>query len=158
NTCSNCHHDHQGRLNSLVRLNDADCTKCHSDLGKWHDAAQSQTKARGEQPYQNKITKFTTEHPDFRSLNIEKNPRTLKFSHAVHMAPGQTMKMTVGQVAKLSNPTVAELYRKPGQADDAMVQLDCASCHKLDSGVGSPEFDKQKAALDAMGEPTRALA
>src|SRR4051794_3228314 len=29
--CSNCHHDHKGRLVSLVRLSDAECTKCHAD-------------------------------------------------------------------------------------------------------------------------------
>ena len=151
NRCSNCHHDHLGRLYSLVRIADDHCTRCHTDLDKRHDAAKSLS---GGTPYQNKITGFASDHPEFRSLDIAKNPRTLKFSHAVHMAPGQTMKMTVGQVAKLSNPTVAELYRRPGQPDDALVTLDCASCHKLDSGAGSPEYDKLKAALDAFGEPT----
>jgi hypothetical protein len=154
NRCSHCHHDHNGRLNSLVRLSDADCTKCHADLGKWHDAAKS----KAGTPYQNAITSFATDHPEFRSLNIQKNPRTLKFSHAVHVAPGQTAKMSVARIGERSGPDAAALYRKPGQADDALVTLDCAACHKLDSGVGGPAFDKLKAELDAFGEPTRALA
>src|SRR5436190_24002924 len=52
--CSNCHHDHNGRAHSLTRISDNHCTKCHSDLGKWHDKAKSLSGT----PYQNKVTDF----------------------------------------------------------------------------------------------------
>jgi hypothetical protein len=155
NRCSNCHHDHLGRLNSLIRLSDADCTKCHNDLAKWHDPAKS----RAGTPYQNKITGFASDHPQFRSLTINpEKDRKMKFSHAVHMTAGLTVGMKLDQVARLSNPTVAELYRQPGQDPNSQVKLECASCHKLDAGPGSAEYDKLKAALDSFNEPTRLLA
>ena len=161
--CSNCHHDHLGRLNSLVRLSDADCTHCHNNLSQWHDASLSKTKSRNEQPYHNAITDFATNHPDFRSLDPATKPRTLKFSHAVHMNPGQAYApggkeaMTLARVRALSGPAAAERYRTPGQADDALVTLDCASCHKLDAGTGTAAFDNLKAALDKFGEPSQTL-
>jgi hypothetical protein len=159
NRCSNCHHDHNGRLHSLVRLPDDHCTRCHSDLSKHHDSNKSQAGT----PYQNKVTSFVTDHPEFRSFDLKGKPRTLKFSHAVHMNPGQAYApggkeaMTVGHVQALSGRASAERYRKSGQGDDALVTLECASCHKLDPGRGTAEFDKLKAVLDATGEPTRSL-
>jgi hypothetical protein len=152
--CSNCHHDHEGRLNSLVRLNDADCAKCHADLSKW-TAVKSQ--------YAEKITNFVTDHPPFRSLDIENKPRTLKFSHAVHMNPGAAYSpdgsggLTLDQVATLSSPEAAERYKKPGQKGSDQVQLDCASCHQLDSGAGTDAYDKLKAQLDKFGQPAKAV-
>lgn len=156
--CSNCHHDHEGRLNSLVRLSDADCTKCHANLAEWTVAAKAATP-----PYAAKVTNFVTDHPEFRSLDIADRPRTLKFSHALHMNPGAwyapdgTAGLTVADVAKLSDPAAAERYRRPGQKDTDRVQLDCASCHKLDAGAGTPAFDKLKAGLDALGQPAKAV-
>jgi hypothetical protein len=160
--CSHCHHDHLGRLNSLVRLSDADCTKCHADLGQWHDAAKSKAAAEGK-PYQNSVTNFVTNHPEFRSLSLDKKPRTLKFSHAVHMNPGAAYTpggkeaMTPARIRELSGDAAAARYAKPGQADTAPVQLDCASCHKLDPGAGTPEFDRLKAALEQFNEPTKSI-
>src|SRR5262249_40532293 len=55
NRCSNCHHDHNGRFNSLIRLADADCIKCHTNLKKWYHDENSLTKKRGEQPYQDAV-------------------------------------------------------------------------------------------------------
>lgn len=163
--CSHCHHDHLGRLNSLVRLSDADCTKCHANLGSWRDAAKSQTAKNGEKPYQDSITNFVTNHPDFRSLSLEEKARTLKFSHAVHMNLGQTysgksddkVAMTPARIRELSGGAAAARYTKPGQDANAPVQLECASCHKLDPGAGTPEFDRLKSALDKFNEPARSV-
>jgi hypothetical protein len=166
NVCSNCHHDHLGRLNSLVRLSDADCTQCHTDLGKWHDAAKSLTQKEGKL-YQNSITNFVTNHPEFRSLDVARpgRERTLTFSHAVHMNPGQTYTpsgkeaMTSARIRELnpSNPAVADRYRLSGQSENAPVQLDCASCHKLDSGIGTQDYDSAKTAMQRFNEPARAI-
>jgi hypothetical protein len=157
-TCSNCHHDHNGPLHSLVRLQDDHCTRCHTDLGKWHDASKSLAGT----PYQNKVTSFVSDHPEFRSLDPKAQPRTLKFSHSVHMNPGQAYApggkeaMTVGKLRKLGGEAAAARYA-PGAPDDALIQLDCASCHKLDSGRGTEAFGRLKAALGETGEPVRAL-
>ncbi len=153
-TCSNCHHDHEGRLNSLVRLNDADCTKCHAELSKW-----TATKPA----YEERVTNFVTNHPPFRSLDITNKPRTLKFSHAVHMNPGAAYApdgsggLTLDQVAKLSSADAAKRYQKPGQKGTDLVQLDCASCHKLDSGAGTEAFDQLKDQLDKFGQPAKSV-
>ncbi len=157
NRCSNCHHDHNGRLGSLVRLADKDCNQCHENLGKYHDAANS----KATKPYQNKITNFVTDHPEFRSLDIEKNPRTLKFSHAVHMTAGQAYDpgqagMTVGQLRKIGGGAAVTRYAPAGATDDTKIQLNCVSCHALDSGIDTTGFQDIKKTL-AKGDPTHSL-
>ncbi len=156
NRCSNCHHDHLGRLNSLVRHPDADCNQCHRDLAKWHDADKSLTKKKGEQPYLNKITGFSTDHPEFRSLETAP-PRTLKFSHAFHMNPGFNTEMTLPALGNLYGADVAKRYTAPKQPDN-LVRLQCASCHTLDSGTAdTDQFKDQKKTLTADGQPSRAF-
>lgn len=161
NRCSSCHHDHEGRLNSLVRLQDKDCNWCHADLGKYHDPERSLTKARGEAPYAAKVTNFVREHPEFRSLDISKNPRTLTFSHAVHMSPGQAYSadgkeaMTVARLRELGGGAAVARYA-PGGADGARIELKCADCHALDAGAGTPALDAVKATL-GKGAPADAM-
>jgi hypothetical protein len=158
--CSNCHHDHNGRLNSLVRIADTHCTGCHGNLTKWNEPNKSPSGTM----YENEVTDFAKEkgHPKFRSLTLDERPRTLTFSHALHMNPGQAYSpdgkeaMTVGKLRKLAGDAAAARYA-PGAADDAKVRLDCASCHQLDPGRGTKEFDALKAQLDAAGEPTKSL-
>jgi hypothetical protein len=167
--CSNCHHDHQGRLFSLVRLNDRDCNACHENLAKWHDPDKSLSKHDGG-PYANKVTNFVTDHPKFRSLAGEDGeekgppkhkPRTLIFSHGVHMSPGQAYDptgkeaMTVQKLRALGGKVAVDRYA-PGAADGDKVQLACASCHTLDTEIGSSRFQKETATLDK-GDPIRAL-
>jgi hypothetical protein len=116
--CASCHHDHQGRTNSLVKLTDNHCVRCHSHLAS--------------SAYAPKITSFTTDHPDFRPL-AKPRPSTIKFSHAQHLTPGMAevpgskAAMTLAMLKDLSPR--AEGYRKPGQKDTDLVTLDCKSCH-----------------------------
>jgi hypothetical protein len=158
--CADCHHDHQGVASSLTRIDDAHCTKCHANL------ADHQTSTnRG---YHGKITSFVSDHPEFKAL-IDHPPgtpvtdRKLKFSHAQHLTPGQAYTqggkeaITIARLRELSGAENAERYRKPGQSDDKPVTLDCASCHRLDSGTQTPDFDKLKAALDSQGQPERSI-
>jgi hypothetical protein len=148
--CSNCHHDHAGRANSLVRISDGHCTRCHADLAAYRGAGTPNCAAT--------VTNFATDHPEFRPLAVPPI-RTLKFSHALHMTPGQVHAengreaMTATRLRELSGPT-ADGYRAVGPGDDR-IQLDCASCHRLDSGAGTPEFDRLRA-TQAAGEPGRA--
>jgi hypothetical protein len=120
-SCGGCHHDHQGRDASLVRLPDTDCTNCHGNL-----AAHADGKAR----FQVSVTRFEPDHhPPFRPL---KDPGRLKFNHNVHLALGME-----GAKWKLSDIPQAdrERYRQPGQRDDkALVQLACSSCHTQSAG------------------------
>ena len=169
NRCSNCHHDHNGRLNSLVRLADKDCNQCHQNLGDYHDPAKS----KAGKPYQNAITSFVKDHPEFRSLGVDPNARTLTFSHAVHMTPGQTYEggqgkplMTVERLRTLNGgagPAAAAAVARyaPGAAEGDAVQLACASCHALDAGTSDNGKDglryKQLKDTLANGDPTRAL-
>ena len=119
NTCSSCHHDHKGRANSLVKLTDPHCVRCHSNLAS--------------HTFATKVTNFAEDHPPFRSLATR--PSTMKFSHAQHMTPG--MVLAEGAKGAWTLDTIPtgkrERYRLAGQADTAVVQLDCKSCHSLDS-------------------------
>lgn len=132
--CNNCHHDHNGRGNSLVRIADSHCTTCHADLP---------AHATGPTAYQTSITDFAVNHPEFRPLT-EDAKRTLKFSHALHMAPGQAYTsggketLTVGRLRQLFGDSAADRYARSGQTADSPVQLDCASCHQLDGGRPGP--------------------
>jgi len=168
NTCSNCHHDHNGRANSLVRISDSHCTLCHGNISTWHTAQL------GQRAYAQKVTHFVTDHPEFVPLNGGKPiDRTLIFSHAVHMTPGQLYDSkqrgpwTIGDIRRVSDDVIAERYRKVGESDSSPVRLECASCHNLDSGTTGTldqkqetkptEFEQWKGELTKMGQPTRAL-
>ena len=131
-SCSACHHDHQGRDFSLVRVVDNDCTQCHKEL-KNHQHEPSDAD-------QASIQSFVDGHPDFKGVKTGFE-RTMHFNHQHHMTPGvayskQAIDNKTGGAMKLKDiPTeYRERYRQPGQGDDAIVQLNCASCHQLDSG------------------------
>lgn len=151
--CSNCHHDHGGRTFSLVQLADNNCTRCHADLAS--------NQAKGSPKCAAKVTDFVKDHPEFRPLTTPPE-RKLKFSHSLHMNPGQVHlqggqeAMTVGKLRKLSGDAAAARY-STSTNDSDLVKLECASCHKLDSGGGTPDYTKLKAELDALGEPTRSV-
>jgi hypothetical protein len=118
--CADCHRDHRGRDASLVRLADADCTRCHANPTS--GAA---------------VAAFPNGHPEFRAVSpktdAEKHRRTLKFSHAVHMAAG----MNVGTGYRFADiPDAVDRTRYMallGETDpNAPVKLNCAACHRLD--------------------------
>jgi hypothetical protein len=137
-TCAGCHHDHQGADFSLVRMKDNECTSCHQNLTA-HIA--SGTKAEGSRKYENIVKQFNAAnhpafHPEGAKVTGEKleDKSRLKFNHARHMMPGIVKKP--GDIPyKIEDiPLVAERgrYQKTASLQEA-VQLDCASCHVLDS-------------------------
>ena len=140
--CENCHHDHGGRTNSLVKLTDQHCTSCHADL------RNHTVDGAGEKPpYHDRITGFAdATHPEFRSL--ARKDRGLKFSHALHMAPGQLGRKdarpwSFGDPEK--DTTVRDRYTVRDPANPSLVQLRCESCHQLDSDfaeTGRPGGDE----------------
>ncbi len=131
--CGRCHRDHRGREVSLVRVGDSDCTNCHRNLQAHTEGATS--------PFENKVTAFATDHPDFRSRKAD--PGKIKFNHFQHMLPGQMPdgtaaenQWTLGRIKAL-DPAAYERYKnqpwQKGKGDNDAVVLDCASCHQLDS-------------------------
>jgi hypothetical protein len=123
--CASCHRDHRGRDASLVHLADSDCTQCHRDL-----AAHRREGATGLE-YKSDIPRFAKgDHPEFRILRDKRrDPGSLKFNHKRHMTAGLEASFTL---AKIPNAKDRARYGKPGD-DKTLVQLDCASCHQLDS-------------------------
>ena len=129
--CADCHRDHQGRTASLVRLADETCVRCHGALkdhqkavsieGLWKDATAF---ARPDG------------HPEFRAVDPArgKPERTLKFSHATHLAKGMGVGsgFTFAKIADAAERTrFMTLLGQPVPA--AVVQLDCTACHQLET-------------------------
>lgn len=128
-SCATCHRDHRGRGASLVRLDDAQCTACHADL-------ESHLPPGTELKFAAHVTGFSADegHPPFRTLEAD-DPGWLKFTHAQHLQAG--MPRVPGEAGwfrlnEIDGPQ-REAYRQAGQSDDDLVQLDCRSCHALDT-------------------------
>jgi hypothetical protein len=129
--CADCHREHQGRTASLTRLTDDTCVRCHAALTEHAKVASSNTTAK-------QATGFAhpAGHPEFRAVDASrgKADRTLKFSHATHLAKG----MAVGSgftFAKIANEAErARWMTTLGRTDPAtVVQLDCKACHQLEA-------------------------
>lgn len=161
--CANCHHDHQGADHSLVRLTDDHCTRCHGNLSAHRRPGAGPDLPPGVLA----ITDFATNHPDFRPLAMDPKDRRLRFSHALHMTPGQAYSpggkeaMTVGKLRELTGDA-AERFVRPGQADGDLVELKCASCHQLDAGQPGGDKDPDRAPFAELtaalgGLPRKAL-
>jgi hypothetical protein len=142
-TCAGCHREHRGRDASLVRLDDSFCTHCHLDLPR-HTAG-------GDLKFAKNVSRFSYDgHPEVRFLKETSAVQKLKFNHKLHMAAGMATPEKGDPNLTLGRLPAAQRKRYEGQqekkGDDARVQLQCASCHQLDSGdVG----------VDAAGLPQR---
>lgn len=135
-SCAACHADHQGLGAHLARPADRVCNDCHADI------ASHRTKSLFE-PAMNNVARFASlapeqfAHPGFRSLPAEDN-NDFKFNHQLHLLPGQWPKdgkpegaWKLGQIPE----DLREKYRtSPDQPLDALVQLDCNSCHVTATG------------------------
>ena len=132
NNCASCHPEHRGHGARLTRPPDAACLACHAAPAGRHPA----------------VTDFATDHPPFASP--PRFSRQLKFSHAVHLAPGLALAGD-GQPRRLTwadVPAAATQARRAhaSEAADpkAPVRLGCAACHQLQSGdaAGGPAPDR----------------
>src|SRR5262249_20495310 len=143
--CGGCHHDHQGRDASLVRFDDAACTRCHADLAAhWTNSADS---SKSGPAYAAAIRGFSAAqgHPEFRKLSEMDGGyrRTLKFNHALHMTAGMDGAKALGQGETpeqylWTRERIAEGERDrygsvTGKQGHELVQLTCSSCHQLDA-------------------------
>lgn len=151
--CVGCHADHQGRDHDLTRVADEKCAQCHDNL--------ESVCPSGSRVVDKKITSFSSQHGDFRSLQTE-DPGTVTFDHAQHLKPGQA-----GQDKDLIRlgdlePEMRERYRRKmlelkqsdpqwaalDTSDDGLVQLDCASCHQIN---GAPSGSVALSGDDEVG-------
>jgi hypothetical protein len=108
-------------------MDDRMCTRCHGDIKK--EKADSKLAD---------VTRFDSQHPEFRPL---KKTANLKFSHYHHLRPGMTERSDDKQSFKLSDIPDADQrkrYARDGDKPDALVQLNCESCHQLDSLTALP--------------------
>lgn len=125
--CGHCHGEHKGRDHDLVLLTNRQCLSCHEQLADVCPA----TTVRGS------VVDFTEQgHGDFASL-AKPDPGKVKFDHRQHMLPGQVNEgekggMTIGML----DPSARLKYRREGQDDASLVQLECASCHQLSGMPG----------------------
>lgn len=132
--CTACHHDHAGATGRLLAVEDSLCTTCHQKLADHFVPVKT-----GQGPAYLNVSEFNThEHPEFAVLrDKQKDPGTISFNHARHLIPGMGTDpakkgpFTLAQLA----PKDREIYRKPEQtSDDALVNLDCRSCHRPEVG------------------------
>jgi hypothetical protein len=138
NDCANCHHDHNGRDHSLVRISDNHCTHCHQNLPAHVD---------GSADFAPTITGFTRDHPEFKPL-IQGLDRRLKFSHALHMTAGLVYTAddkhpwSPEGLGKQLNTNVAARFAAD---EENRIQLKCGDCHLLDAGrTASPNENRDK--------------
>jgi hypothetical protein len=140
-SCASCHIEHRGRTANLSKVPDSTCTACHADL-----SAHTQD---GTTDYANKITRFDRDHPQFRlgergkrqELGKAIDPGKLRFNHAAHLREGVRLADKDAGGWKLGNikdKVLRERYRQEqpegkGREDKDFVQLECSSCHQLDS-------------------------
>jgi hypothetical protein len=143
-TCRSCHHDHNGKNFSLVLISDNHCTQCHQNL-KQHPPAT------GSSIYHETITNFqlsgSGSHPEFRLMKEpEKYNRTLKFSHGLHMTSGLTVdshrdpkgeKRGAWTLADIPDKMQKfyEQFEVSNSEGKKVLQLQCSSCHELDSNL-----------------------
>ncbi len=145
--CAECHRDHAGREASLVQLPDASCTACHRDL-------DSAVAPPHRLKFEKSISHFDSDgHPAF--LSARSDPGRLKFNHALHMTRGLLFTGGSGRPVTFAGLPAADHQRygwRKGVDLGAWVQLDCASCHRLDdrSDVGTKQAD----ILSAGGRPS----
>lgn len=76
--CSACHAEHEGPV-SLREVPDADCVRCHADLGPHRPAGIGTS-------FASSITSFAGDHPEFAVIEKKKQDEArLFFHHAKHL-------------------------------------------------------------------------
>ncbi len=101
-SCASCHTEHKGSIH-LTQVAERSCTACHADLKT----------ASGNASFARAIHSFNGDHPEFSAVKANKDPGTIAFNHAVHMA-------------SLIGP------------DNKRVRLECEDCHRPAADAGRP--------------------
>ena len=129
--CGLCHREHIGRDNDLSHVASDQCVDCHGGLS---------SVCSDEPRVDPEVLAFNEQdHAGFRSLS-QGDPGKVMFDHAQHLQPGQVNPgenggFTVGMLDQASR----QRYAKEGDGDQALVQLDCSSCHEYDETASQGE-------------------
>jgi len=137
--CSFCHQAHQGRNFELTKIDRSKCGTCHDDLTPVTNVtAQVRPNVSG-------FTRVT--HGDFVSLD-RPDPGRIRFSHAQHLMPGQVgVDVRGGMTIERLSAADRARYRREGQRDTDLVQLQCNDCHTM---VGQDVVDQLGAELKSV--------
>ncbi len=131
--CAECHRDHRGPEASLVRVEDATCTRCHADLKQQRGGIPPLR----EPTVPNSVTHFDADpahHPQFTAIG-SKDPGRLRFNHALHQTKGFTREsggkpITFAQVAETERARYG--WTSAQELASAVPPLaDCTACHEL---------------------------
>ena len=125
-SCSFCHAEHHGAM--MAATTDANCDFCHSDAAKM---AVSRTIPV--------IHHFAGDHPQFRFITDKlRDPDTLKFNHALHLAGATIPKLPGGKrldCAFCHQPDAAGAFMRP-----VNFEKNCRVCHSLQFDPETPEL------------------
>lgn len=158
--CAACHQEHLGSAHSLIPIDDRTCTECHQNL-----TAYRQPPTEGQRESLRDVSSFTPDgHGDFRSLAAARDRAAasgqppsdsgIRFDHAQHMMPGQvTARRRGGLSLERIDPRFREQYRKAGQDDQSLIQLQCADCH--DYRVGDTASGRRGDLWERVSQPIR---
>ena len=146
-SCAECHRDHRGRDASLLAMDDAVCTTCHKDLAK------------------HRATGFDADpehHPPFTPPEVATGTDEvrIKFNHARHLAKGLTLDTKGIPLKTFANLDPADRSRygwTPALSLETPIQLECASCHQLDSEEYAQGLERRLAGLVPPRAPGAAM-
>ncbi|CAN5259381.1 hypothetical protein BH11PLA2_BH11PLA2_11310 [soil metagenome] len=137
-TCYQCHHDHNGRTFSLVKLSDNHCTRCHQDIEKYMKVVPETSVKKVDN-----ITNFVQDHPKIRPIEVQPHARHLKFSHSIHLTPGMILAKSPDGKPPANAWTLADIEKvAPGRAAEFkpyaergtnQILLNCQACHQAAS-------------------------
>ncbi len=149
--CASCHRDHRGRDASLVRLDDSDCTKCHSNLTAHRKSAGAVA---------DKVSAFPSDHPPFRLSQSLAGQSGIKFNHALHLSP-RLAQLKLENRPRNSEPgavlACASCHR-PSESgtsfEPTVYATDCKSCHPLDVRLTTPAGQREVVSIPHGLQPT----
>jgi hypothetical protein len=152
-SCSYCHQEHRGS-GAMASTTDAHCGICHGDAAIMQAASSRGTRLphetfhtaghqnifqtpRPQSGFTNVIRGFSKDHPEFR-LHVDKlrDPNTLKFNHALHLASDAVRRLPAGQkldCASCHEPEAAGIYFQR-----VSFQQHCQACHSLQFDPDTP--------------------
>ena len=131
-SCASCHVEHRGREFDLNHVSDKSCVTCHASL-----ASVAEPSGKTED-----VSSFPTGHPEFLSLPTDRangDPGNLGFSHSRHMRLGLGTSATSNSSDQQTYGDLPEDVRDQYMSAEGtltdLVQLECASCHELQSAA-----------------------
>jgi predicted CXXCH cytochrome family protein len=145
--CATCHTEHRGAEAALVRRDEDHCTSCHRDLD------MVRMRSPGADAIDGMIAHFFDQtHPPFRRREVD--PGRIKFNHALHLARGVKYRkddVPLFTFAQLRDADRPRYGWEEGRKQSDPVQLECASCHRLEGPRTIPlTFENQCAACHAL--------